>query len=126
MGKSWTLKSRSRRKVSPKKTQKNCIVSLKLSPPSSHFQHTENFIQSQEKLHPFIETLIPAIIQPSSSHHPAIPSCAGDKLPLLRPIFPAVRSMTSPKPRPMVSLSQLPKPPTPRADRHAEAGLLAT
>lgn len=50
------------------KNPKNCIVSLKLSPPSSHFQHTENFIQSQEKLHPFIETLIPAIIQPSSSH----------------------------------------------------------
>ena len=85
-----------------KKSQKNCIVSLKLSQPSlesSHFQHTENFIQ------------------PSSSHHPAIiqPSCAGDKLPLLRPIFPAVRSMTSPRPRPMVSLSQLPKPP-PRID----------
>ena len=40
-----------------KKSKKNCIVSLKLSQPSlesSHFQHTENFIQ------------------PSSSHHSAI------------------------------------------------------
>lgn len=92
------------------KPRKHMLV----SPPKFHQK-------IPKKLHRFIETL-PAIIGiiPLSTHrklHPAIiqPSCAGDKLPLLRPIFPAVRSMTSPRPRPMVSLSQLPKPP-PRID----------